>query len=151
MSSRKMKPTALKIAFWNAEGLHNARDEARVFIEDHNIDALLVCETHLRACQNPKIPNYQLYRADRNYRGGGTAIYIRSVIDHIDAGPCSTQHIEGNTVVVNTARGPLRLTAIYKSPQKPLLEADLDELLSAPQPTVLAGDFNSKHQAWNSH
>lgn len=148
--TRKIKPRALKIAFWNAEGLYNARNEARIFIDEYNIDILLVNETHLRPSQNPKVPGYSLYRADRDYRGGGTAIYVRNNIDHFEVGPCNTREVEGNTVVINTATGPLRLSAIYKSPQKPLLDTDMDELLSAAQPTILAGDFNAKHPSWNS-
>lgn len=44
-----------------------------------------------------------------------------------------------------------RLSAIYKRPAFTLQLADIDSLLDSTLPTILAGDLNAKHIAWQSH
>ncbi|GLV46073.1 hypothetical protein CBL_05159 [Carabus blaptoides fortunei] len=145
LKKQTTRPKSLKIAFWNIAGLRSGRNEAELFADDHNIDVLLLNETHLRACDNPKIRNYSLYRTNRDGAGGGTAIYIRSSLVSATA-----VNIEATAVVILTASGPLRLTAVYKSPNKTLLDADLESLLVTGQPTIIAGDLNVKDPSWNS-
>lgn len=150
MCRQTIRPTALKIAFWNIAGLRAGRNEAETFVDEHNVDVLMICETHLRACDNTKIRNNILYRTDRQGAGGGgTAIYVRNNLAHYEA-DANTTNIEASTVVINMSSGPLRLTSVYKGPNKPLLHSELDLLLSANEPTILAGDLNSKHPSWNS-
>ncbi|GLV38549.1 hypothetical protein CBL_05095 [Carabus blaptoides fortunei] len=142
LKKKTTRPKSLKIAFWNIAGLRSGRNEAELFANDH-IDVLLLNETHLRACDNPKIRNYSLYRTDRDGAGGGTAIYIRSSLVHHEIS-ATAANIEATAVVILTASGPLRLTAVYKSPNKALLDADLESLLVTGQPTIIAGDLNAK-------
>lgn len=65
MTSNKRRPISLQIVVWNANGLRIKRNELEVFAEDHSADVLLICETHLRLADNPKLRNYVLYRNDR--------------------------------------------------------------------------------------
>lgn len=58
----------------DAEGLLQKRDELTEFLKDHEIDIILVNETHLRPGNNPRIHNYRLYRKDRDGAGGGVGI-----------------------------------------------------------------------------
>ncbi|KAL5241636.1 hypothetical protein ACI65C_009046 [Semiaphis heraclei] len=44
----------------------------------------------------------------------------------------------------------LRLSAVYKKPDTPLLTSDLDSLLNTSHYVVIAGDLNAKHESWNS-
>ncbi|GLV34030.1 hypothetical protein CBL_05050 [Carabus blaptoides fortunei] len=60
-------------------------------------------------------------------------------------------NIEATAVIINMTSGPLRLTSVYKGSNKLLLDSELDQLLSANEPTILAGELNSKHPSWNSH
>ncbi|GLV46070.1 hypothetical protein CBL_05156 [Carabus blaptoides fortunei] len=54
--------------------LREGRNEAEVFVDEHNVDVLMLGETHLRAYDNPKLRNYILYRTDwQGAGGGGTA------------------------------------------------------------------------------
>lgn len=82
MPRQLLHPSSLKIAFWNIAGLRAGRNEAEVFLDEHNVDVLLLNETYLRLCDNPKIRNYNLYRTDRDGAGGGTAVYVRNSLDH---------------------------------------------------------------------
>lgn len=73
----------LRIAFWNANGIHNKTAELKHFIEEHRIDVMLLGETHLKQSKKLKISNYITYRNDRPTRnGGGTAILMKHTIDH---------------------------------------------------------------------
>ncbi|VVC88640.1 unnamed protein product, partial [Leptidea sinapis] len=48
-------------------------------------------------------------------------------------------------------RQPTRVFAFYKPPQNRIAVADVHTLLDSPLPTILAGDYNAKHTAWNSN
>ncbi|VVC93667.1 unnamed protein product [Leptidea sinapis] len=48
-------------------------------------------------------------------------------------------------------RQPTRVFDFYKLPQNRIAVADVHTLLDSPLPTILAGDFNTKHTAWNSN
>ena len=79
-----VKPSALSIAFWNANGLSGNRNELVVFANQNELDILLISETHLKTGDpDLKIPGYRPYRTDRPLNpgerdSGGTAIYIRT-------------------------------------------------------------------------
>ena len=147
-----LKPYSLSVVFWNANGLAPKRDELHEFVSRHNLDVILVQETFLKPDINPKIPNYRLYRNDRlTGRGGGTAIYVKSSIEHHLFYTPALQHIEATTVIINTSSaGPVKFVSAYNPPNKRILDTDLDSLLIDNIPTIIAGDLNSKHPNWNS-
>jgi len=67
----------LRIAEWNANGLHNHTSEIIQFLHDTNIDILLVAETHFTDRTVVKIPNYSIYHCkhpDGTARGGAEII-----------------------------------------------------------------------------
>lgn len=151
--SPKTKPSSISVAFWNADGLPLKRHELTEFMSYHNLDIVLVNETHLKPCQNPKIRNYDFYRVDRPGNGGGTGIYIRNSIDHYEADtPTNLSSLEANSIVVCTTNGEIRFTSVYRSPKytNKLDPDDIDALLGYSQPTIIAGDLNAKHPTWNS-
>ncbi|CAG9557739.1 unnamed protein product [Danaus chrysippus] len=47
-------------------------------------------------------------------------------------------------------RRPVRVFAFYRPPGGRLEESDIHALLDQATPTIIAGDFNCKHTAWNS-
>ncbi|CAH2227396.1 jg8284, partial [Pararge aegeria aegeria] len=53
-------------------------------------------------------------------------------------------------VEVCVDRKPTRVYAFYKPPANRIAVADVHTLLDSPLPTIIAGDFNAKHTAWNS-
>jgi hypothetical protein len=93
------------------------------------------------------------HRNDRQTgRGGGTGVYIKRCIDHYALiTPAMRNEIEATCVVVRTASsGSLKIVSAYNPPGCHLCDADLDTLLSNTGPTILCGDLNAKHAAWNS-
>jgi hypothetical protein len=157
--ANKFKPTSLQIAFWNARGLV-MRDKKEIihFLEEHDIDILLVNETWLKPQHKVNFPNYSIYRTDRlANKGGGTAVIIKSKIDHCPsnrpslATPTFSPNIEETTVLVNTKNyGLIQFTSIYIPPNKNPTPQELQDLLDPLFPTsIIAGDFNAKHRLWN--
>ncbi|KAJ3643999.1 hypothetical protein Zmor_026676 [Zophobas morio] len=73
----------MAIAFWNANGLRSGRYELEEFMEDHQLDAILVNETNLLwDSRDPKMPGYTLHRTERrDGNGRGTAIYVEDIAD----------------------------------------------------------------------
>ncbi|GJQ79244.1 hypothetical protein Trydic_g5488 [Trypoxylus dichotomus] len=86
---------------------------------------MLIGETHLRVnCLS--LPNYRVYPTDReDARGGGTAIVIKSSINH-HADLALDLNIEA--ITVNIATGPVKLVTAYKAPNRLLLEDELSEI-----------------------
>lgn len=140
------------MAFWNANGLKNKKLELLEFARHHDLDVILVNETHLRAADTCRLPNYTLYRTDRpDGRGGGTAIYAKTSMDHNALDAPDTANIEATAIRVQTARnGAIRLISVYKAPDRILMPRELDTLLEGNEAVVIAGDLNSKHPTWNS-
>lgn len=152
MSRTPRTVDSLRTVFWNANGLKQKRFELLDFAQHHDLDVLLINETHLRAGDEPRLPNYRLYRNDRVHgRGGGTAIYVRSDLLHYALDIPELDHLEATGVAIHTVgQGVIRLFAVYNPPDSLLLEADLEVLLDGRDPAILAGDLNAKHPSWNS-
>lgn len=151
MHRRHRIPNSLEMAYWNANGLACKQNELREFAERYDLDVILVCETHLRAGDKPRLPNYRFYRNDRvGARGGGTAIFVRTSLDHYEDLMPPLEHLEATAIVVKTLSGSVRLVAAYNPPNRQLLEGDLTGVLDTDKGVVLAGDLNAKHPSWNS-
>lgn len=136
---------------WNANGIFRKTAELGDFLNEHDVDILLIQETHLRPCNCLKLPNYTVYRQDR-LQGpkGGTAIALKSSILHqIPEASHNLSHTESTTIILPNALSlPLQISSIYIPPDKPFHVPDFHALLSANHPVLLAGDFNAKHHAW---
>jgi hypothetical protein len=111
----------------------------------------LFSETHLKPHERFHIPNYKFYRIDRHPGiKGGTAISVRKGIphNHVDLPPFMS--IEATGVCIPTGNSKILLAAVYKSPGRAWIDADITELLSLSKKSILAGDLNAKHKFWNS-
>ncbi|KAL5233803.1 hypothetical protein ACI65C_001213 [Semiaphis heraclei] len=62
----------------------------------------------------------------------------------------TTSSIENTSIQIQIGDKELRLSAVYKKPDTPLLTSDLDSLLNTSHYVVIAGDLNAKHESWNS-
>jgi hypothetical protein len=56
----------------------------------------------------------------------------------------------GNFHTCNFANGPVKILAVYPSPSRPLIGAELSACLSGGFPVLMAGDLNAKHVDRNS-
>ncbi|KAI5719421.1 hypothetical protein M8J76_009912 [Diaphorina citri] len=129
------------------------------FLVRHNIDIACVTETHLTSCQRFKVPNYRIYRNDREpgatpwdqKAAGGVAVFIKKSIYHepIILPPMICFEIQG--IIVSLKNGSkLKIFSAYRS-RKSLSIRDLNVIFTGNDtPTMLIGDINCKHPAWNS-
>ena len=141
----------LTLLNWNANGLHKKYSTFITFLYEHNIDIACVSETHLLNEKNFKIPNYKIYRHDRNARiaSGGVAIIIKHKLSHHsiylpnipDLEAVCIQLLQRNNTTVN-------IISAYKQPCKRLNPLAISTLFESNQPTLLLGDLNCKHESW---
>ena len=56
--------------------------ELSIFLNHQDIHVAAICETKLASTKKFKIPNYEIYRKDRNAHGGGVMILIKNRTKH---------------------------------------------------------------------
>lgn len=140
----------LNVLNWNADGLKHNIPELEDFMIRHNIHIALISETHLKPEISIKIKNYSIYRTDRTSRfaAGGTAVIVSNQIAHSKVN-LELQTLEATAVNIVLGQGrKLQLSATYNKPSNELLYQDLQNILNTGEPTLLAGDLNSKNQEW---
>ncbi|UYV80173.1 hypothetical protein LAZ67_18001880 [Cordylochernes scorpioides] len=108
-------------------------------------------ETHLKPSVDLKLRNYQTIRDDRIVgRGGGTAIILKNYLKYKKL-LIQTSNMENTTILMKPdGRAVVQISSIYKKPDLPLLDEDLNLLLENNQSVIAAGDWNSKHPLWGS-
>ncbi|GFT23257.1 putative RNA-directed DNA polymerase from transposon X-element [Trichonephila clavipes] len=139
----------LTVISWNANGIRSRIEEFRSFIADWNPDIINLQETHLQPCYNFTFPDYNIYRNDRTFQGGGTAIMVKRSIPH-------HQIIINNNSLETTAikltrqdDEPITIISAYRFPRKPLPEQDLHRIFRSQGYVLVAGDLNAKHVSWS--
>ncbi|GFU22670.1 putative RNA-directed DNA polymerase from transposon BS [Trichonephila clavipes] len=142
-------PAFNDIAAWNANGVRLRIVELRDFINKHSLDIILIQETHLRPGVSIRVPNYTLYRNDRqnqNTPSGGTAILIKSSLNHHHLPTPSLGTVEA-TIVVLTLPGenPLLVASISTCIH------DLQEIFALEHSSILCGDYNAHHTLWGCY
>lgn len=143
--------TSFKLASWNARNIRNQREELIEFLQDYEIDAILVQETQLKPSEKLTIPNYHVYREDRDGRGGGLAIIIKRTHNFTILGTPDTQNIETIRGQVQIKEKTIIIASVYRPPHKDLLDEDLNTLfVMGKHPIIAAGDYNAKHPSWHS-
>jgi hypothetical protein len=68
--------------------------------------------------------------------------------NHVDLPPLIS--VEATGVCIPIGNREILLAAVYKSPCRAWNDADINELLSFRQKSILAGDLTAKHPFWNS-
>lgn len=141
---------ALRLAYWNADGVRPRKLELEQFLSYHGIDICLVNETHLVADRPFRLTNFVCHRTDRPAAGGGTAILVRHGIDHYPVPLSNLRQLEATAIHVIVNGRPVQLVAAYLSPTRSFIEADFLTCLAGGLPVLVAGDLNAKHTIWNS-
>lgn len=75
-----------KISVWNANDLTNHKNEVEVFLNIHNLDILLISETHFSFTSDFRMHNYITYHtnqpgADTQARGGTATLNILKILN----------------------------------------------------------------------
>ena len=104
----------LKICFWNAHSIRNKINETIDFINNNNIDVLILTETWLQVSDKIHASNFKCYRLDRTNRGGGgIAVLINRKIQHSLLPYYETKVIECLGFNIISESGNFNLIAVY--------------------------------------
>lgn len=142
------KPS-LKILTWNANGVTLKILELTQFVEDNHIDVICLQETYLSPSKTLFLPGYVVYRLDRSTQGGGVAIAIKSSIRHRQADISDFLGEAVGLEITPESGKPTRIFSVYVPPTVNIKNLHLTSLFQPGCEVILAGDFNSKHEAWN--
>jgi exonuclease III len=115
----------LKLVIWNANGLAQNVEEVKHYTRTHQVDIILISETHFTSRCYFKIPNYTVYdtRHPDGTVHGETAIIIQNGLKHHLHGHYSVDHLQATSVTVEDWMGPLTIAAVY-CPPKHAIKAD---------------------------
>jgi len=147
---RTERSKALRLAYWNADGVRGRKLELEQFLSQHGVDICLLTETFLNSGQTFRLDNYVCHRTDRPTAGGGTAILVRRGITHHSVPVPGFTQLEETAIKIMLAGGRVKVLAAYLSPSRPLIGADLDSCFGGGLPVLMAGDLNAKHVDWIS-
>jgi len=143
----------LRIAQWNANGLQQHKNEVKLFLNQNQIDILLIGETHFTSKNHFTIPGIDLCCTNHpdGTAHGGTAILTKTTIAYYG----QLQYAEPVTQATSVrVKGPLRditTAALYCPPQHNLKAEHFETFFHTLGPCFLAGgDFNSKNTLWGS-
>jgi hypothetical protein len=145
--------TFARIAAWNANGLKNHVQEIILFLNLNKIDVLLISESHTTDYTTIKIPNYSVYYAHHpdGTAHTGSALIIRSALDHYVLESYTTTKIQSTTVQINAFPWPLQISAIYSPPRYTISTEEYEDLFPIlGSHFLIAGDWNAKHTTWGS-
>lgn len=144
---------SLTIMLWNANGLLNHVKELETTLKSERIDICLIAETHFTKQSYINIPQYNIYHTIHpdNKARGGSAVIVRSNIEHHEENKISTEEFQATTIAVKTTTGLLSVTAIY-SPPRHNIKADQYKMLieSHSRKFIMGGDYNAKNTLWGS-
>ena len=143
----------LKIVLWNANGLAQHTEEVKNYIQNQQVDIMLISETHFTTRSYFKIPNYTIYdtQPPDGTAHGGTAILIKNGIKHYLHGHYNLEHFQATSVTVEDWVGPLTIAAIYCPPKHNIKAEKFRHFYTSLGHRFLAGgDYNAKHTHWGS-
>ena len=147
---RTVRCKALRLACWNADGVHGRKLELKHFLSQHCVDICLLSETFLKPHQAFRLAYYVCHHKDRPTTGSGTANLVRRGIVHHSLPVPGLNHFEATAVQVILASRPVKILAAYLSPSRPLIGSDLTTCFGGGLLVLMAGDLNAKHVDWNS-
>ena len=140
----------MRLMQWNANSITLRKYELEHFLQANRIDVAAICETKLSPRRKFTVQGYSIYRTDRNHHGGGVLLLIRNEIQHDSIHLTGTSEMELVSVIVHSPQQKrFLIVAGYNPPNNTLSSNDLDPIFEKNLPTIVLGDFNSKHIAWN--
>jgi hypothetical protein len=152
MAARPRRSTvkALRLAFWNANGVRGTKIELDNFLAQHGVDVCLLNETHLDPGQAFRFANIVFHRTHRSTKGGVTAVLVPRGIEYHPLPVPGLRHLEKTASEIKLAGKPTKILAVYLSLCRPLIKSDLTACFNGGLPVLMAGDLNAKHVDLNS-
>ena len=123
-------------------------------LKEEIVDVLIISETKLDETFSNNlfsVPNYTMYRCDRNAKGGGIMVFIKSIIPHCHRSDFSQyilNELEGMVFECTLGKNKWLLSALYKPPN--MKDRDFESsftllhenLFAESQNIVSIGDLN---------
>ena len=98
----------------------NKFNDVKLLIEDHNFNVFALSETWLNDKTQTNIidlPGYNLFRKDRDTRGGGLVVYVMSLLKCKILEPLGdTPALEQLWLEINIKQSKLAIGVVYKPP-----------------------------------
>jgi len=157
----------LKIAHLNINGLFKKIDHVRILICNTKLDVLAISESKLNkdiSDAEISIPNFKLFRIDRDCHGDGVVIYCKENVSSFDCPKLCSKEFESLWVKIKLKKiKPIHICVSYRSPsvKKPIeyvtyfynyLKSCLGKLPRGTE-VICLGDYNvnwSKHNGLTS-
>lgn len=142
-----------KILQWNCRGLQNKWSEIQYMMSNLRPTILCLSETHLIPSDNVyyKLKTYQSHHqyASTTRRKGGTSIFVSTSIPHSPV-QITTPH-QATAIQATIHNVTLTICSVYIPPTVQTDYHFFHSLIQQlPNPFILCGDFNAKHQLWGS-
>ena len=138
----------MNLVSWNACGLRQNVLEVRQYLENQDIDIMLINETKLTPDIQIKIKNYKIIRSDRTAHGGGVAIIIKNNIPYKQIKNKSYVTVEH---LIIQLKNNIHIIAVYNNPRNLFTDRDLLALSDVGNKVLIIGDLNARHGNWKNH
>lgn len=134
---------------WNCRGISDNGTQTLLtqFSNTERPHVICLQETHLDG-QPWYVPNYTIYRRDRNSRGGGVALLIRKDLRSRRVTIGNTYAIESVAAEISGPEGKFTVASVYSPRYTPSFKNVLNTIFGVPN-IIVMGDLNAKGIAWN--
>lgn len=142
---------SIKICYWNANGLSQHKHEVEVFLKSHNIQILLVSETHFTIKNCFRIRGYTTYdtKHPNGKACGGSAIIIQNKVNHIPLKEFETEYLQSTSIYLSDMH--LTICSVYSPPRHNIKKEEYVKFFQTlGNKFIAAGDYNAKHTHWGS-
>jgi hypothetical protein len=124
-----------------------------MFLLSHNIDVLLISETHFTIKSYFRLPHYTIYHTNHpsGSARGGSAIIIKNSIKHNLLNTHNRKYLQVTSTAPEGSSGHTTISAVYLPPKHTITHEHLSTLSSSLGHRFLAGgDYNAKYTIWGS-
>lgn len=146
--------STLRIAIWNCNGLLSRLHELEYFLNEEQIDILLISESHLTKQSYANIKGYKFYNAihPAERARGGSSVIIKENIQHCEESKIETDMFQLACISVNLKHhNSFKICAIYIPPKHNIkYHQYLNMLQSLGTHFIVGGDYNAKNKIWGS-
>jgi exonuclease III len=135
----------LRIVAWNANAISTKKAELALFLNVNKKDIAAISETKLLPKYIFTIPDYTIYRSDRNQFGGGVMLIINNNLCHYQFYLPNLVGLEATTICLYLQNHNQLLFVSANLPlTSAIVPADLKAIFTQNDSVVLVGDLNSK-------
>jgi exonuclease III len=114
----------LQLTLWNVNGLTQHIEQLKTFISIHNIDVMLISETHFTEKSYLKLPNYTVYHTNHP---AGTATIIKNSIKHHQLNNYSQDFLQVTSVWVEDSVCLITILVVYLPPKHTAKQEQLED------------------------